>query len=100
MACFDRNAQLQTLILEFLHEGHHARRNRAKIVILQLLILGRLVPHQRASGEHQVGTYGPQTLIHQKILLLPAQVGVHLLHVAVKVVADLRGGFIHGRNRT
>ena len=97
VARLDRNAQLQALILEVLHEGHHTRRNRTEIVVLQLLVLGRLVTHERTPREHQVGTCGPETLVNEEILLLPAQIGEDLRNILVEVVADLRGSGINRR---
>ena len=99
MTGLDRNAELQTLIFELLHEGDHACRDCPEVVILQLLVLGRLVSHEGSARQHQVGAHGPQTLIDEEVLLLPAEVGVDLLDRAVEVVADLRGGLINGRNR-
>ena len=93
------NAQLQAFVLEVLHEGHHARRDRPEIVVLELLVLGRLVPHERTAREHQVGTHGPEALVHEEVLLLPAQIGEDLLHVPVEIAAHLRGGLVHGRQR-
>ena len=99
MSRLDGNAQFQALVLEILHEGHHTGRYGPEIVILELLVLGRLVPHQRAAGQHQVGAHGPQALVHEEILLLPTQIGEDLLHVLVEVVAHLRGSLVHGGQR-
>ena len=99
MAGLDGNAQFQTLVFEVLHERHHPARNGPEIVVLQLLILGRLVSHERTAREHQVGPYGPKALIDKEILLLPAQVAEDLLDVLVEIAAHLRGGLVHGRQR-
>ena len=99
VARLDRNSQLQALVFEVLHKGHHTRRNRPEIVVFQLLVLGRLVSHERTPREHQVGTHGPEALVHEEIFLLPAQVGKDLLDILVEIAAHLRGGLVDGRQR-
>ena len=99
VAGLDRNTQLQTLALQLLHKVNHARGDSTKVVILQLLVLCRLVTVQCATSQHQVGTYRPEALIHQKILLLPAQIGVNTIHTLVEVVAHCSCCLIHRRDR-
>ena len=96
VARLQRDAQLQCLDFQVFHEGGHAGGDGAEVVVLQLLALRSLVPHQRAARQQQVGTGGIETLVHQEVLLLPAQVGHHLLHLRVEVVADVRCGLVHG----
>ena len=55
--------------------------------------------HQRAARHQQVGTCGIETLIHQEVLLLPAEVSINLLHVGVEVVADIYGCLVDGLQR-
>ncbi len=50
-----RNAELEQLALDFEHEGQHALRNRAEVMIFELLALGRLGAEQRAAAGEQVG---------------------------------------------
>ena len=52
----DRHAQLEQLALGFEHAGQHALGNRAEVVVLEFLPLGRLGAVQRAAGGDQVGT--------------------------------------------
>ena len=40
---FDRDAELERLILQFTHEGHHTRWYGSEVVVFELLIFGRLV---------------------------------------------------------
>ena len=100
MTGFDRNAQFQAFVFEVFHECHHAGRDRTEIVVLQLLVLGRLVAHERTAREHQVGTHSPQAFVHKEILLFPAQIRHDPLHVLIEVAAHLRRSLVHGRDRT
>ena len=99
VAGFDGDAQFQALVFEVFHECHHTGRDRTEIVVFQLLVLGRFMPHQRTPGEHQVGTYGPEAFVHEEILLLPAQIRDDPLHVFVEIVAHLGRGLVHRRDR-
>ena len=47
------------------------------------------MPQQRALGQRKVGACGIEILIHQEILLLPAKVGDHLIHLRIKIAAHL-----------
>jgi hypothetical protein len=55
MARLHRHADLVQLGLDLGHERHHAVRDRAEVLILELLPLGRLGAEQRASGVDQIG---------------------------------------------
>jgi hypothetical protein len=88
----ERNAEPQRFDLQFTHEGGHAGGNRAEIVVAELLVLRRHMPHQRPARDHQVGTGGEQFLIHQEIFLLPTQVTLHLVDLRVEEPADGHGG--------
>ena len=90
------DAQFERDNLQFAHEGCHALRDGTEIVVVHLLVLGRVVPHQRAARQQQVGTGGIESLIHEEILLLPTEVRRHLLDRGVEVVADLRGSHVDG----
>ena len=92
----DRNTQLVTLVFEILHKGHHPRGDRPEVMVFELLVFGALVTHQRAAGQHQVGTCGPQPLVHEEILLLPAQIGVHFVHFGIEQATNLRCGLVYG----
>ena len=52
MACFDRDAQAVALNLQVEHELLDAHGDGTEIVVLKLLVLRALVPHERAAGHH------------------------------------------------
>ena len=68
----DRNAELEQLALDFEHEGQHALRNRAEVVIFELLALRRLGAEQRAAGVEQVGPGEEEVAVDQEVFLLGA----------------------------
>lgn len=45
MTCLDGNTQLVTFYFQFFHKSRNAGRNRAEIVVLQLLVFGGGVSH-------------------------------------------------------
>ena len=65
-------------------------------MVVHLLVLGRVVTHQRAPRQQQVGTGSVQSLVHEEILLLPSEVGSNLLHGGVEIVAHLSSSHVHG----
>ena len=93
------NAQLQGLRLQVFHEGLDAFRDGAEVVVVHLLVLGRVVPHERPSRQHEVGTRRVEAFVHQEVLLFPAQVGLHLLHFPVEITADGRSRLADGMQR-
>ena len=95
----ERNAEPVGLLLEVLHEFEYPVGDRSEIVVVELLVLGRDMAHQRPSGLHQVGTGQKQRLVHQKILLFPAQRHVHLVDVLVEILAYLDGSLVDRRQR-
>ena len=100
MACLDGNTELQRFALQVLHKLDYAVGNCTEIVVLQLLVFGTLVTHQRATRQHQVGASSPQTLVNQEVLLLPTQECGYSLHLGVEVVADIECRLTNGRDRT
>ncbi len=99
VASTHRNTQLVRLNLEFLHETDYSLRNRAEVVVFQLLPLGRCMAEYGATGEYQVWTSEEQGFVYQEVFLLPAQSREHLIYVAVKVSANSNGSFfqrMHG----
>ena len=94
-----RNAQLVRLHLKVLHERRHALWDGPKVVVVQLLTLCRGRAEEGATCHRQIGTGGVQRLVHQEVLLLPAQGGVHLGDVLVEVLAHRRGCSVHSRQR-
>ena len=95
VACLHRDAQFQGLYLQVLHESGHTGRDGSEIMVFQLLVLRRFMPHQRTPGQQQVRTGGIQAFVHQKVFLLPSQIRNHLLHGRVEVMAHLYRRLIH-----
>ena len=71
---FERNAKPVPGNLQLAHKLSHARRNRCEIMVIQLLVLRRIVPHKGTPGNHKVRAGRIQTLIHQEIFLLPPEI--------------------------
>jgi len=80
VACLHRYSQFESLYLEVFHERGDTYRDGSEVMILELLVLRRLMTHERASGEKQVRARRIESLVHQKILLLPSEIGKHLLN--------------------
>ncbi len=93
MAGLTRNTEFECLDFQIFHECLHALRNSSEIVVVHLLILGRIVSHQRTSGKHQVRASRIETFIHEEIFLFPSQVGLHLLHLRIEVMAHFGSCF-------
>ena len=47
------------------------------------------MPQQGALGQRKVGTGGVEILIHQEILLLPAKISDHLVHLRIEITTHL-----------
>ena len=86
MAGLTRNTEFESLYFQIFHECLHALRNSSEIVVVHLLVLRRVVSHQRTSGKHQVRAGRIETFIHEEIFLFPSQVGLHLLHLRIEVM--------------
>ena len=71
----------------------------AEIVVVHLLVLGRLVAHKGAARQHQVGAGAIEVGIDEEVLLLPTEIGLHLAHLRVEIVADVGGGHAEGVER-
>ena len=95
-----RYAQFEGLVLQVFHKCLHAFGNYAEIVVVHLLVLGRVVPHEGSASEHEVWPGIVETLVDQEVLLLPAQVGLCLLHVGIEVAGHARGGLVYSSQRT
>ncbi len=68
----DRHADLEELGFAFHHAGEDALGDRAEVLILELLALGRLGPEQRAAGVDQVGARVVEVGVDQEVFLLGA----------------------------
>ena len=87
-----RNPELEQLALALEHEGEHALGNRAKVMVLELLALGRRRSEQRAPGGEQVRPRKIEVPVDQKIFLLAAGEGddVGWIHVSEEFQNSLR----------
>ena len=72
VAGLDRHAELDQLALGLEHAGEHALRDRAEVVVVELVALRRLGAEQRAAGRDQVGALEVVLLVDQEVLLLGA----------------------------
>ena len=63
-------------------------------MVVHLLVLGGVVPHQRAAREHQVGACAIEPFVNKEVFLFPSQVAGHLFHALVKIVAHLGGSHV------
>ena len=83
VAGLDRHAELAQLALGLEHVGEHALRDRAEVVVVELVALRRLRAEQRAAGGDQVGALEVVLLVDQEVLLLGADGGEHALGLLV-----------------
>ena len=86
--CLQRNTKTVAGDLKVAHELGHTSRNGAEIVVVQLLVLGGVMSHQGAAGDHQVRPRGIEGLIDKEIFLLPSKIGIHLRDRLVEESAD------------
>ena len=77
VARLDRHADLVELGFGFGHAREHALRNRAEVLILELLTLGRARAEQRAAGVDQVRAREIEVAVDQEVLLLGPAGGGH-----------------------
>ena len=91
----NRNTQFQSMNLQILHKGLNALGDSTEVVVVHLLVLSRIMPHQGTTCQQQVGTGCIKTLVNQEVLLLPAQVADHLLYLGVEIMANLGSSHIH-----
>ena len=100
MACLDGNGQFEGLNLQVLHKGLYAVRDGAEVVVVHLLVLGTLVPHQCASCHQQVGAGRIEPFVHEKVFLFPTEVDLYLLHIVIEETADLRCSLVNSMECT
>ncbi len=84
-------AQLKSLCFKVFHKGLYTLGDGAKIVVVHLLVLGRVMAHQGASGQHEVGSGHIEIFVYKEIFLLPAEVGLYFLHVGIEKPSHLEG---------
>ena len=85
------NAQLPQLLVQFLHKAGDDGADRAEVVLLQLLALGRGRAEQRAAAQHQVQALLVVLLLNQEVLLLGADGGRDAVHVLAEQLQHLAG---------
>ena len=100
MARLTGNGQFKGLNLEILHKGLYTIRNGAEIVIVHLLVLRTLMPHQRTTCQHQIRTGGIESFINEEIFLFPTQIDTYLVNIVVEILADVNRCFVDGVERT
>ena len=83
VAGLDRHAELLQLALGVEHAGEDPLGDRAEVVVVELVALGRLGAEQRAAGGDQVGPLEVVLLVDQEVLLLGADGREHARGVAV-----------------
>ena len=72
-----RDPQPPQLPIEIHHEREDPLADRAEVLVLELLALGRRRSEQRAAGQDQVGALLGQPPVDEEVLLLGADVGEH-----------------------
>ena len=65
-------------------------------MVVHLLVLGRVVAHEGTPGEHEVGACRIETLVDEEVFLFPSEVGLHLLHLRIEIVAYCCGSHVNG----
>ena len=83
VAGLDRDAELAQLELGLQHAGEDPLRDRAEVVVVELVALGRLGAEQGAAGGDQVGALEEVLLVDQEVLLLGADGGEDALALLV-----------------
>ena len=81
--CLCRNAKLPEFLVNRLHVSTDTLTDDTKVMVVQLLALGRLCAEQRPAGVDQIVALVVHGLINKEVLLLRADGGGHALHVAV-----------------
>ena len=95
VAGLDRHAELGQLLLGLEHAREHALGDRAEVVVVELVALGRLGAEQRAARVDEVGALEVVLLVDQEVLLLRPDGGEHAVRVRVAEQAQRA----HGRLR-
>ena len=99
MACFARNSKFESLNLDIFHKLLHTCRDGAKVVVIHLLVLGRVVSHQRTPRHHKVWSCSKERLIHKEVFLFPTQIGNDLLRVWIEILSHSRCCLINRMKR-
>ena len=99
VARFAGDAQFEGLYLEVFHEGLHAFGDGSEVVVVHLLVFGRIVPHERPTGQHQVGTSEVETFVNQEVFLFPTQIAGDFFHLRVEISCYGGCGGVHSLQR-
>ena len=91
VAGLDRHAELGSSLLALHHEGQDPLGDRAEVVVVELVALGRLGAEQRAAGRDEVGALEEVLLVDQEVLLLGADRGEDALGGRRRRTAAARG---------
>ena len=91
VARLDRDAELAELALGLEHAGEDPLRDRAEVVVVELVALRRLGAEQRAAGGDQVGTLEVVLLVDQEVLLLGPDGREHAVRRLCRRTASARG---------
>ena len=83
VAGLDRDPELAHFEFGLEHAGQHPLRDRAEVVVVELMALGRLGAEQGAPGRDQVGALEVVLLVDQEVLLLGADRGEDALALLV-----------------
>ena len=83
VARLDRHAELGELVLGLEHAREHPLGDRAEVVVVELVALGRLGAEERAPGREQVGPLEVVLLVDQEVLLLGPDRREHALGLLV-----------------
>ena len=83
------DAQFQSLKLQILHKGLYALRDSTEIVVIHLLVLSRIVPHQRTPRQQQIRACSIETFIYQKVFLFPSQVRGYFFDSRIKIMTNI-----------
>ena len=83
-------AQLKGLHLKVFHKRLNALGDDAEVVVVHLLVLCRVVAHERSPGKHQVGTSRVESFVNEEVLLFPSQIRDNLAHFGVEELCHSR----------
>ena len=95
-----RDAELPELLLDVVHEREDAIRNRAEVVIFELLALGGRSAEKRAAGEDEVRALLPVLLVDEEVFLLGAERATGVGLFLAEELHETLEGLVEGLHRT
>ena len=90
------DAEFEGADFEVAHKFGHTFGDGAEVVVVHLLVLAALVPHQGAARQEEVGACGIEALVNEEIFLLPTEVGADALHIGAEIAGYGSGGAVDG----